>query len=120
MLKSRLNKDEELMEVVFSANEMTHKVIRMRLYNFATGSESENIECLRELAETCLDFRLRGIKEIAKYFKTTTDPDCVRDIVNPDTGARIKDGEVKPGDREKEEFKNKDNFIIETDGTALL
>jgi hypothetical protein len=47
MLKSRLNKDEELMEVVFSANEMTHKVIRMRLYNFASGSESENIECLR-------------------------------------------------------------------------
>jgi len=47
MLKSRLNKDGELMEVVFSANEMTHKVIRMRLYNFASGSESENIECLR-------------------------------------------------------------------------
>lgn len=120
MLKSKLNKDEELMEVVFSANEMTHKVIRMRLYNFGSGSESENIDCLRQLAETCLDFRLRGIKEIAKYFKTTTDPDCVRDIVNPDTGARIKDGEVKPENRGKEEFKNKDNFIIETDGTALL
>jgi DNA-directed RNA polymerase beta' subunit len=27
---------------------------------------------------------------------------------------------VKPENRGKEEFKNKDNFIIETDGTALL
>jgi DNA-directed RNA polymerase II subunit RPB1 len=92
------------MEIIYSDNAADQKVIRIRPYLPQGETDTEIIAVLRELAEDLLqNFTLRGFQEIPKISTTKDVMECVRAYFD-DKGEVVKD---------------KENWVIETDGVAL-
>jgi hypothetical protein len=104
-IDNMLNKDFKMCEVIYSDENMTEKVIRIRPYFPSSETDIEIIAFLREMAEGILkNYTLRGIQEISKISTTLTVNECNREVFVPETG------EVKI---------DKGNWVIESDGVAL-